>query len=139
MKKQPFVVGDTAYHPGLGKVRIMSIERDGLDIQVKQADYMVPQWTNASLLSFEPWPEPGYLSFEPWPAPVHKRPMKDGYYLVSFKDYNRTCLAQFKADAAPLQWQLIGPSGKRVEDHTAGNVHIKPLAYLGTELQWWQS
>lgn len=130
MKNQPFVVGDTAYHPGLGKVQIMSIERDGLDIQVmEQAGYNVPQWTYA-----------GLLSFEPWPAPVHERPLQDGYYLVAFKDYKRVYLAQY-IGAADFPWALIGPNKKLVDDHTyaaANDGKVKPLSYLGTELKWWQ-
>ena len=129
MKKQPFVVGDTAYHPGLGKVKIYSIERDGGDIQVREAEDTVPQWTNASL-----------LSFEPWPAPVHERTMQDGYYLVRYKDYKRTYLAHYNLREL-YAWKFVLEPGRKVEtpDIIMQEDKVVPLSYLGTELKWWQS
>ena len=129
----PFAVHDIVFHPGFGRVEISEITQAG-DIRVvilsqPPGERWVPQWTTPSLLSFEPWPEP-----------VHKRPMLDGYYLVQFKDYKRVYLAQYIA-AADNEWALIGPDRKIVDDYTyaaANDGKVKPLAYLGTELKWWQ-
>lgn len=133
MPKQanPLRPGDTAYHPSFGKVKVLALER-GVDIQVQDhgKDYIIPQWTVPALLSFTPWPEP-----------VHTRPIEDGYWLVQFKDFRRTYLAQYTGkDERP--WQLVSPDGSTITDHSdsaENQRYIKPVAYLGAKLEWWQA
>lgn len=126
MPKQanPFRPGDTAYHPGFGKVKVLSIER-GVDIQVQDygKEYMIPQWTIASLLSFTPWPEP-----------VHVRPLEDGYYLVRSDSMQYTNLAIYSTETK--SFNHVNEDGKASRAYRAV---VYPVAYLGTKMEWWQS
>ena len=77
-----FVVGDTVYHPTLGRCNVVRVQDDEVFVTIFQGDeYRVEQ----ELLSFEPWPLPVHV--RPVAAPVDEnapRP-KDGWWKVKPK------------------------------------------------------
>ena len=75
-----FVVGDTVYHPTLGKCTVTNIQDDVILVAVFQGNEFQ---TTQELLSFEPWPLPVHV--RPVAAPVDENAPqpKDGWWKVN--------------------------------------------------------
>lgn len=71
----PFKVDDVVYHATLGKGRVHSASAVSQYITALfSTDCDYPQTVEVS-----------HCSFEPWPDPVHKRPLEDGWWVVTSK------------------------------------------------------
>lgn len=91
-----FVVGDTVYHPTLGRCSVVRVQGDEVFVTIFQGDeYHATQ----ELLSFEPWPNPVHV--RPVAAPVDEtapRP-KDGWWNVR--------LAMHKGEGDPMRRYVV--------------------------------
>lgn len=74
-----FVVGDTVYHPTLGKCTVAYIQDDVILVTVFQGNEFK---TTQELLSFEPWPLPVHVRPVAAPAEENAPRPKDGWWKV---------------------------------------------------------
>lgn len=106
----PFQIGDDVYHTHYQKLKVIRVDKTG---------------EGPVVLTDSGWFKYKELSFEPWPKPVHKRPMKNGYYLIYHGDL--LTLAVCKKD----KWFVVRSDKHFVEVRSV----VTPLQYLGEDFE----
>lgn len=131
MTKYPFKEGDELFHPTFGRVYFLEYA-GSITNPTARADVRSPVFGRLTC-------HLGELSYTPWPDPVLQKPIKDGFYLVRFKNYQRVYLARYSSGLGTGPWALLGTMLQPLSDHTYqdandGHGHITPMIYLGESL-----
>lgn len=131
MTKYPFKEGDELFHPTFGRVYFLEYA-GSITNPTARADVRSPVFGRLAC-------HLGELSYTPWPDPVLQKPLKDGFYLVKFKGFQKVYLARYSSkEQGP--WALLGTELQPLADHTYRDAndgqhsHVKPLRYLGESL-----